>query len=124
MQKERRKTKRYPCTDKVGIFLARGEHGSRESATLTGHLFEISSQGAGLSLPQILDSRTHLAYTAMESKDIILHVILYHNPEQEIIIPATPIWFNRSLSEHLTPFKLGVEFIETLTNEQMRYFAK
>lgn len=122
MLRDRRQSKRHPCTNHVGIFLAKGEHGPVESATLTGNLIDISSHGAGLSLPQILDGRIHLAYTAMESNDLILHVMLYHDKEQNIILPTKPVWFNRSLSEHLTPFRLGVEFSTPLLAEQLDLF--
>lgn len=119
---ERRQDKRYPCVHRVSIFLAKGEHGKPTTATLTGNLIDISLTGAGLSLPEILDDQTHLAYTAMESTELLLHVVLKHGDGQEIILPAQPAWFNRSLSEHLTPFRLGVQFIEALQPEQLALF--
>lgn len=122
MDIERRQNKRHPSTYKVGIFLARGEHGSAQSATLAGNLVDISAKGATLSLPEILDGQNHLAYTAMGSSSLILHVKLTHHNGQELLLPAKPIWFNRSLSEHLTPFKLGIEFITPLSKEQLAPF--
>jgi hypothetical protein len=124
MRKERRHSKRYPCTHKIGIFLAKGEHGTVESATLTGNLVNISSQGAELSLPQILDNRTHLAYTAMESQELLLHLILYYGADQTITVPTEPVWFNRNLSEPLTPFRLGVKFRQPLQTEQLTPLIK
>lgn len=120
MFNERRKSKRHPCTAKIGIFLAQGEQGVQASATLSGNLIDLSLHGAGLILPQILDHQTHLAYAAMESKELILHLELYHGEDKKIIVPTKPAWFNRSLSEHLTPFRLGVEFIQHLLPEQIK----
>ncbi len=117
MTKERRKEKRHPCTSKIAIFLAKGANAAPESGILAGNLIDISLNGAGLSLPQILDKRVHLAYTAMESKELILHVILHHGTEQRVIIPVKPAWFNRTLSENMTPFRLGVEFTEPLSDK-------
>lgn len=117
---ERRQNKRHPCTSKIGIFLAEGEYGTQKSAILTGNLIDISMKGAGLSLPEILDGRVHLAYTAMESRELLLHIILYCPDGKKIIIPVKPDWFNRSLSEHLTPFRLGVKFISLLKPEQLK----
>ena len=121
MQFERRKGRRYAYNGKVGIFLAKGEGTPPKSAILTGNLIDISLHGAGLSLPEILDGRVHLAYTAMESSEMILHIILYYKDGQEVILPAKPAWFNRSLSEHLTPFRLGVEFSHPLLPEQLKH---
>ncbi len=117
---ERRQNKRHPCTGKIGIFLAEGEYGAQKSAILTGNLIDISMKGAGLSLPEILDGRVHLAYTAMESRELLLHIILYCPGGKEITLPAKPDWFNRSLSAHLTPFSLGVRFISPLKSEQLK----
>lgn len=124
MTRERRHEKRHPCTGRVGIYLAKGEHGSPATAVLPGILIDLSLNGAGLSLPQILDKRVHLAYTAMESKELILHLILYHGKDHEIILPAKPAWFNRSLSEPLTPFRLGVEFTQGLRAEQLAHILQ
>ncbi len=122
MIKERRKAKRHPCNAKIGIFLAKGEYGTLTSATLIGNLIDLSLDGAGLLLPQILDHRIHLAYTAMESKKLILHLELYHGESEKILLPTKPVWFNRSLSKHLSPFQLGVEFTQNLLPEQLKLF--
>ena len=122
MRKNRRQANQHPQANKIGIFLAKGEHGPVASATLTGNLVNISRRGAKLSLPQILDNRTHLAYTAMESKELILHLVLHHSIDQTITIPTRPAWFNRNLSEHLAPFQLGVEFIQPLHTKQLAFF--
>jgi hypothetical protein len=58
----------------------------------------------------------------MESTELLLHVVLKHGEQQEIILPAKPAWFNRSLSEHLTPFRLGVQFTEALKPKQLALF--
>jgi c-di-GMP-binding flagellar brake protein YcgR len=74
---ERRQDKRHPCTSRIGIFLAKGEHAVQETNILSGNLIDISLHGAGMSLPQILDKRVHLAYAAMESKELILHIVFH-----------------------------------------------
>ena len=119
MKRERRHGTRQPCKNNVGIYLARAEDGSPCSAVLPGNIIDISPLGARLSLPQIFDRRVHLVYTAMESQELILHIVVHHSNGQESFTPVKPIWFNRRSADSLSPFRLGVEFTPPLRAEQL-----
>lgn len=111
--------KRFPCHGKASLFLADKSGGQALTDRLHGQLLDISNHGASMALDEIITDRLHMAYTPMESDRYSLHIVLYLGEEEYICLVQTT-WFNKKLGAEEMPFRIGMEFHEPLTSEQLR----
>ena len=119
MTQEQPREERFSCHGRAGLFLADKNAQNPLTERLYGKLLDISCNGASLALAEVINDRLHLAYGPMESDRLKLHIVLYIDDE-ELVIPVTPTWFNKKLSEDVLPFRIGMEFITPITSEQLK----
>ncbi len=120
MTQEQQREERYPCHGKAGLFLADQNGHTALTEILHGQLLDISSRGASLALAEIITDRKHLAYAPMESDRYKLYIVLFLGDDEELITPVKTTWFNKKLSEEISPFRIGMEFVTPLTSEQLK----
>ena len=88
-------------------------------------LSDISRQGAGLKIPQILIDGKHLCYTALDCDNISLTLVFHDITDESAstVILARPIWFDRDPEDKALPFKIGVEFLAEASTELLSSIA-
>lgn len=122
MQFERRKEKRQSPDLKVGVFLSQGKNGPTLSPPFWGKLISISRQGAGVALDKIMFDRTHIALGPMSSDTLQLNIIVSADDTETppLTLPVKPVWFDKKSDDTMPPFRIGVEFFELLTSDQLK----
>ena len=118
MAKER-KYQRMLTKLNVGLCLFDQQTEKTLTREVSCQLSDISRQGAGLKIPQILIDGKHLCYAALDS-DTIKLTLVFHDITDEsasTIILARPVWFDRDPEDKALPFKIGVEFLAEASNE-------
>lgn len=119
-EKERRREQRHASRESVGIYLSRGPEGPAVSPVFEGQLLSLSRWGAGIALSEVMAGSTHLAYGPMESNDLQLNVVFaMPGEEEQLSVPARPIWLDKKQNENMPPFRIGVEFFVPLAKEQL-----
>jgi hypothetical protein len=121
MEKER-KHERMPSKLNVGLCLYDQKTGTQLTREVSCRLSDISRQGAGLKIPQILIDGKHLCYTALDSDTVSL-ILVFHDITDETastVIYAKPVWFDRDMDDTILPFKIGVEFLAQAPNELLK----
>ncbi|MDW7771603.1 MAG: PilZ domain-containing protein [Desulfobulbaceae bacterium] len=119
MHFDRRKEKRQACNLNVGVFLSEGKNGPAITPSFQGQLLNISRRGADIALDEIMYDRTHLALAPMESKLVVLNVVLpAEDVDNPLTVSALPVWFDKKFDTELPPFRIGLHFTEILTSKQ------
>jgi len=112
----RRKYPRILTEQEVALQL----HDVSTNARLTGRasalLLDLSRQGAGLKLSQVLIDGRHLFYAALDSETILIEIVFRATDDAEEMppIPARPVWLNRDMEDSTMPFRMGVQFIDEI----------
>ena len=121
-----RKHHRIPAKLNVGLCLYDQKTGTKLTREVSCCLSDISRQGAGLKIPQILIDGKHLCYTALDSDTINL-ILVFHDITDEsasTVILARPIWFDRDMDDAALPFKIGVEFLGQASKELLQGISR
>ncbi|MBC8317832.1 MAG: PilZ domain-containing protein [Desulfobulbaceae bacterium] len=121
MERER-KHERLSAKLNVGLCLYDQTTGTKLTREVSCRLSDISRQGAGLKIPQILIDGKHLCYTAQDSDTVDL-ILVFHDITDEsasTVILAKPVWFDRDMEDTVLPFKIGVEFLAQASNELLK----
>ncbi len=119
MSSEQPREKRFACNGRAGLFLTDKTGQTAMTERIHGQLLDISSNGASLALAEIITDRKHMAYTPMESDLFRLSVVFYLDDE-EIVLPAKTVWFNKKISGEELPFRIGMEFLQPISSEQLK----
>ena len=120
-----RKHQRIPAKLNVGLCLYDQKSETKLTREVSCCLSDISRQGAGLKIPQILIDGKHLCYAALDSDTINL-ILIFHDITDETastVILARPIWFDRDMDDTALPFKIGVEFLVQASKELLQDIA-
>lgn len=118
---ELRQESRNACNMEVGVYLSHGIDGKAMTPVFRGRLISLSRRGAGIALDEVMAGPTHLAYSPMESEAIRLTLVfLLQENDENLRIESRPVWLNKQQHDDIPPFRIGVEFIDPLTNELFR----
>jgi hypothetical protein len=120
-----RKHQRISAKLNVGLCLYDQKTETKLTREVSCFLSNISRQGAGLKIPQILIDGKHLCYAALDSDTINL-ILIFHDITDETastVILARPIWFDRDMDDSALPFKIGVEFLDQTSKELLQDIA-
>ncbi|NOR10687.1 MAG: hypothetical protein GQ541_04275 [Desulfovibrionaceae bacterium] len=120
-----RKHQRISAKLNVGLCLYDQKTETKLTREVSCFLSNISRQGAGLKIPQILIDGKHLCYAALDSDTINL-ILIFHDITDETastVILARPIWFDRDMDDSALPFKIGVEFLGQTSKELLQDIA-
>jgi hypothetical protein len=121
LQFDRRKEKRQESNLKVGIFLSQGRNGPAITPSFQGQLVSFSRQGADIALDEIMYDRTHLALDPMGSDQLQFNIVLpSEEADDSFTIPAKPVWFDKKTGTGIPPFRIGIQFAESLTSKQLQ----
>jgi len=118
---ELRRESRNSCNMDIDVYLSYGEDGEAVTPVFRGRLISLSRRGAGIALDEVMAGPTHLAYGPMES-DTLRLTLVFHLQEDDdnLRVDTRPVWLNKEQNEDIPPFRIGVEFIDPLTNEIFR----
>lgn len=119
--RELRQESRNSCDMDVGVYLSRVSDGQALTPVFRGRLVSLSRRGAGIALNEIMAGPTHLAYSPMESDAIRLTLVFLRRDNAESLqVDSRPVWLNKEQDDNIPPFRIGVEFINPLTDELYR----
>jgi len=105
---ERRQGKRVIGTIQSVLSLRENLDGPSLITPIPCLIDNVSSQGLGLSLPQVRLGLYHLFYSPQDNPTIFLCLELIPAEEPPLMLLIEPVWFNRELSEPAMPFQMGV----------------
>ncbi|RJX29860.1 MAG: hypothetical protein C4531_10035 [Desulfurivibrio sp.] len=126
MGMERRIFQRFPLELSGSLFLCQGENGERLSRPVNCRVVALSRKGAGLIIRQIMVDSLHLFFGPLESKQLILYLAIEpaNAAEPGLTLAVRPVWFNRILFEDQQPFKMGIEFLKKIAEDDFRRLKK
>lgn len=127
MEKERRRFKRFSVERSGTLHLCRGVQGEKLSRPVTCQIVNLSRHGACLLISRVIMDNYHLFFSPLESEEYILHLDVKLNEESQdesLFLPMKPVCFDRILNEDHKPFKIGVEFIKKLSDEEFHFLKK
>lgn len=112
--KNRRRHPRISIEHEINLHLYDLQTHSRLTGGLPALLADLSVQGAGLKFSQVLIDGRHLFYSALDSNTVGILLIFppRENDSEEVEIAVRPIWFDRDMEDQITPFRMGVQFVE------------
>lgn len=121
IRKELRQENRSSCNTEIGVYLSQGDDGTAVTPVFRGQLISLSRRGAGIALDEIMAGPTHLAYGPMGSDTLRLTLVFrLRENDGNLLIDTRPVWLNKEQDEDIPPFRIGVEFVDPLTNEIFR----
>ena len=125
MGKERRIFNRVPLELNGSLFLSQEKDGEKLSRPVNCRIVNLSKKGAGIIIRQIIVDNLHLFFGPLESDELILHLAIGQgNGEAAMTLAGRPLWFDRILFEEQQPFKMGIEFLEKIGEDDYRRLKK
>lgn len=121
-EKDRRRDLRVTGEMTISLVLRQGPGGPVLAGPSPGRLVNISALGASLRISRIFTDNHHLFYAPQENPAHILYLefILAEEAGGSIPVPVRPVWFDRLAEEETAPFVMGVEFLFSEGDEQLR----
>lgn len=127
MTEENRRVSRVGGELFVNLTLRGGEEGPVLVGPVKGVLSNISSHGAGLTVPHVHFGDFHLVYSAQDeetSETLFIEIFPPDQPEKVICLPVMPIWFDSLFMGQAMSFRIGVEFLDSPDDERIRLFEE
>lgn len=119
MSGERPRDQRFNCQGEAALYLCDANGHTAMTKRLMGSVVDISSTGVSVALAEVITERVHLVYGPMESNHLHLRIVFFLE-ESELVVPVRTVWFNKKINEEERPFRLGMEFLEPLTSDQLK----
>lgn len=122
MVREQRGANRVVEDLTVRLFLRAGPEGPVLAGPTDCTLANISSTGAGLKIPKIFIDNHHLFYSPRDTPELFLYLkfTLFGDDDKNLPIPVRPIWFDRTQSPDGVFFNMGVEFLLTHADDEVK----
>ncbi|KPK00683.1 MAG: hypothetical protein AMJ60_00025 [Desulfobacterales bacterium SG8_35] len=126
MTSDKRRAKRISVELPVKVYLFDNKGKMRLGGPLAGCIRDFSPLGAALAVATILLNGKHLFYTCQDNPDIILELAfeLSGSPEETIIVPAVPVWFDRDLDSDKKQFDVGLKFLANPRSPEIKILSK
>lgn len=125
MADEKRRVNRLGSEFPVNLTLRGGQGETVLVGPIKGILSNISSHGAGLTVPHVHFGNFHLVYSAQDqetSETLFIELFPSDHPEKVISLPVMPIWFDSVFMGQAMSFRIGVEFMDSPDDERIRLF--
>lgn len=113
--KSRRQHSRMSTSQDVDLYLYNRSKNSQLTGRVTALLLDLSRQGAGLRLSQVLVDGKHLCYAALDSGTVFIAIVfrpIDNDSEKITTLLARPVWFDRDMDDGAMPFRMGVQFVD------------
>lgn len=124
MGKERRKQIRYTTDLNSSLYLGNGKNGSRISSSLDCRGVDFSRTGVGIITHKIFVDNQHFFYAALDSDEVVLvlEIAVPEKPNEPTVLTflGRPVWFDRLLDQEQKPFKMGIRFLEKVSDDNWR----
>jgi len=115
MEKEQRRIQRYEQGLPIRLSLRDGPAGNLLAGPIPGNLNNISASGAGITIAKVFVDNHHLFYAPQDNTEytLCLDLDLSEDKDKVVSIPVRPVWLDRIQSSMQNDFTMGVEFIIT-----------
>ncbi|MFH2124463.1 MAG: hypothetical protein ABIJ50_13400 [Pseudomonadota bacterium] len=125
--KSKRKHPRISIPQDVDLYLYNSSDDSRLTGRVPALLVDLTKQGAGLRFPQVLIDGRHIFYAALASDTVFIALVLRSpadDPEKLTTLLARPVWFDRNMEDSVTPFRMGVQFVDQAPPAVLSFFVQ
>jgi len=97
------------------------DRGTILTSPFSGHITNISKQGACLFLPKVMEGSFHIFHSTREDEQLSLLLDITIPPDDKhFSFNAVPVWFDLLQNEQHREFKIGVEFAPVAEDPQMK----
>jgi len=122
MEKEQRRIQRYEQGLTIRLSLRNGPDGDFLAGPVPGHLTNISTSGAGITIAKVFIDNHHLFYSPRDNPEntLCLDLDLSDNKDKLVSIPVRPVWLDRNQSATSDEFTMGVEFIVSKGDAELK----
>jgi len=125
MTSDKRRAKRISVELPVKVYLFDKKGKTRIGDPLAGCIKDFSPLGAALTVDTILLNGKHLFYTCQDNPDIVLELAFeLSGPEEIIIVPAVPVWFDRDFDSDKKEFAVGLKFLANAKSPEIKILSK
>jgi hypothetical protein len=126
MTSNKRRARRISVELPVTVYLYDNKGKTRIGDPLAGRINDFSPLGAVLSIPAIMLNGKHLFYTCNDNPEFVLELVfeLSDSPENIIIVPATPVWFDRNHESDTIKFDVGLKFLADTKSPEIKTLSK
>ncbi|MEN8191021.1 MAG: PilZ domain-containing protein [Thermodesulfobacteriota bacterium] len=124
MGRERRRQARYPTDIDGSLYLCGRRDGQRLSNSLDCRVVDFSRSGVGIISFKIFVDNQHFFYEALDSDEVLLTLKIATSRNSRDLAALTflgrPVWFDRILDQESKPFKMGIEFLEKISDDEWK----
>jgi len=118
---EQRQYKRNADFLPIEIRVVHAPDGRELAGPFSGRIIDISLHGAGLLVTQIMNHTFHVFHSTRDTKGAALQLVIDQPPDiDRHVLIAYPVWLNVFRQDAIKAFKMGVKFIGTPEDKQMR----
>ena len=125
MNVEQRRSNRYVDFLPISISVRRNDNGTLVAGPFSARILDLSNHGSCLLLTQVMMQSFHIFHSTREDDliDLVLHINIPAQPDT-IEIPAHPIWLNATKLDDIKVFKMGVNFINSISENLLQSINK
>ncbi len=99
--------------------------GQRLAGPFSGRIIDISEHGACLLMTQVMQNAYHVFHSTREDDFRVLQLTINVPPENiPFSITAHPIWLDLFRRDKIRAFKMGIEFLTSPGDEQIKHLRK
>ncbi len=99
--------------------------GQRLAGPFSGRIIDISEHGACLLMTQVMQNAYHVFHSTREDDSRVLQLTINVPPENiPLSITAHPVWLDLFRRDKIRAFKMGIEFLTSPGDEQIKHLRK
>lgn len=122
---ELRRSHRYTDFLPIAVTVMKSDDKSQVAGPLSARIIDVSNHGACLLLTQIMDQSFHIFHSTREDESVVLALdIKIPSQPEPIEILSLPVWMNSMKMDDIKVFKMGVDFLSNIDNEQLQIINK
>ena len=120
MINEARRSQRYTGFLPIGVMALDIHENGVLAGPFSGRIINISRHGACLLMSQIMVNSFHLFHSIKEDDNSCIQLTINIQPETlNCKISGQPVWMDIFREGDIRAFKIGVEFMDDVDNEEM-----
>ncbi len=122
---ELRRSRRITDYLPIVVNVKNGTDGTLLSGPFSGRIIDISDNGAGLLMSQVMKDSFHVFYSTRDNDSWMLQLTMNIPPDNlSFSIAARPIWLDVFRKDQIKAFKMGVDFMTNPEGNQMKKLQK
>ena len=122
---ELRRSRRITDYLPIVVTAKNGTTGALLGGPFSGRIIDISENGAGLLMSQVMKDGFHVFHSTRDNDSWMLQLTMNIPPDNiNFAIAARPVWLDVFRKDQIKAFKMGVDFMTNPKGEQMKRLQK